>query len=542
MKSGNKLIFAIVILGFFLRIFGIDWDSGMYLHPDERFLSMVIDKISIPSHLFDYLNPKISTLNPYNNNFMFFVYGTFPLTLGKIVGHFLNADNYGNFYYIGRLLTAFFDCLSIIILYKLVFLFEKQYKLHANLKYFSAFFYAIAVFPIQVSHFFTVDVYMSFFMLLSIYFYFKYYFLDKTQDIILAGVFFGAVLASKVSGVYIILPIFILQLSRHNKKILDKYFPLVIFTVFSYLSLRILDPKFFIDANWLNLQINPIFFDNLKQLNAFSDPNSYYPPGIQWVNKLPVVFALVNLAVFGLGIGLFTLSVYGTYLMYRDSKAPIRIIIFWVLAMFIFQSVQNVKTMRYFIFLYPFFCLFAAWGFLELKQKFQIWLLPIIVIWPIFFLNIYLQDNSRVQASKWIYENVPNKAILLTEYWDDPLPLLAYTNGKTFNTKQLPVFEKDTPLKIANLTNEFKLGDYYILSSNRAYGSIMTAPDMYPYMAKFYSNLLNNKDPRFKKVAEFTNYPGVNLGFYKFEIKDDWAEEAFTVYDHPKVLIYKINR
>lgn len=157
-------------------------------------------------------------------------------------------------------------------------------------------------------------------------------------------------------------------------------------------------------------------------------------------------------------------------------------------------------------------------------------------------MNIYLQDNSRIQASKWIWENVPNKAVILTEYWDDPLPLSMYANGKVFEGRQLPVFEEDTTTKITNLNNEFRAGDYYILSSNRAYGSITTVPDKYPYMANFYKKLFAGQDPRFMKVAEFDNYPGLNLGFYNLVIKDDWAEEAFTVYDHPKVTIFKINK
>jgi len=154
MSKSKYLLFAIIILGFFIRIFGIDWDRGMYLHADERFLAMVMDKIAIPNSIATYLNPNISSLNPYNNDFMFFVYGTLPLTLGKITARFIGMDEYANFYYVGRILTALFDCLSIVILYKLVLLFEKQYKFNPNLKYISAFFYAISVFPIQISHFF----------------------------------------------------------------------------------------------------------------------------------------------------------------------------------------------------------------------------------------------------------------------------------------------------------------------------------------------------------------------------------------------------
>lgn len=540
MQKGKYLLFVILIFGFSLRIFGIDWDRGMYLHPDERFLTMVIDKITIPDSFFTYLDPRISPLNPYNNDFMFFVYGTLPLTLGKIVSHYLGMDNYTNFFYIGRLLSAFFDCLTIIVLYKLVLLFEKQYKYNPYLKYVSAFFYSIAVFPIQISHFFTVDIFLNFFMLLTLYLYLKYLFSQKTKYIFLSGIAFAGVLASKISGIYVLFPVLYLHLFKNSNKMLKKILNLIIFFVAMYISMRILDPKSFINANWFNPQINPVFWENLKQLNAFSDPDSYYPPGIQWLNKPALLFAMTNTAFFGLGIGLFLLSVYGMFLLLKNGKPLIKTIVIWVIAMFIFQSVQNVKTMRYFIYLYPFFCWFAAYGFLKFRKIIRVSLIVLITLWPMLFLNIYFQENSRIQASKWIWENVQDGAIILTEYWDDPLPLSTYSNGKSYEIKQLSVFDRDTSDKIEKLDREFAEGDYYILSSNRAYGSITTVPEKYPYMAKFYDRLLGNQDRRFMKIAEFTNYPGINLGSLRFNIDDSWSEEAFTVYDHPKVLIYKI--
>ena len=51
-------------------------------------------------------------------------------------------------------------------------------------------------------------------------------------------------------------------------------------------------------------------------------------------------------------------------------------------------------------------------------------------------------------------------------------------------------------------------------------------------------NLLGSK-LRFVKVKEFTAYPMIRVGPFHITIPDDTADESFTVYDHPKVMIFK---
>jgi len=49
---------------------------------------------------------------------------------------------------------------------------------------------------------------------------------------------------------------------------------------------------------------------------------------------------------------------------------------------------------------------------------------------------------------------------------------------------------------------------------------------------------LSNKT-NYKKVAQFTSYPSLSYLGIPVSFPDDWSEEAFTVYDHPKVMIFK---
>ena len=127
---------------------------------------------------------------------------------------------------------------------------------------------------------------------------------------------------------------------------------------------------------------------------------------------------------------------------------------------------------------------------------------------------------------------------IATEHWDDPLPLILgpETTGYGYREEQLPVFADDNVEKWNEMSRILAAADYYVLSSNRGYGSILPLPQRYPYMTSFYNKLLNGQS-NFELVGEFVSYPTVPI--LGFKINDQMADEAFTVYDHPRVLIFK---
>ena len=582
------ITFGIIVLAFFFRFNNLNWDENFHLHPDERFLTMVGTAMKLPTSINQYFDQKTSLMNPANIGFNFFVYGRFPLILTKYLAVVYNFDNYNDFTILGRQLSAFFDILIIFFIIKTVELLEKKNRFSPNLKYWAGFFYAIAVLPTQLSHFFAVDTFLNFFMFGSFYFALRYSMKgEKTsplRDIFLSSVFFGLALSCKITALFI-LPLNLLFLiktifSQRQSLIKTAGFVFVYF-MFGYFTLRLADPYYFQNKNLFDPTISATFIENIKSLKnmTIKSMDNWFPPMVQWLNKNTVIHGLENNIIFGLGIPYAILVITGMIKVVlsfpyirqaqhklRRESIPILIILFWTLGFFGYQSIQVTPTLRYFIIIYPFLSIFAAIGIeylinykFKLKDKHILYpkkysyififiSVCILLLWPIMFSSIYLNKNSRVTASEWIYKNLPSNSLIIGESWDDVLPMGVINNyGKQFSSDQLPIFDQDTDDKWQKMNDMLMRADYYVLSSNRGWGSVMTVPEKYPKMSQFYAKLLTNQ-LQYKKIMEFNSFPKLSIFLacasknFQFSMNDQWSDEGFTVYDHPQVLIFKNER
>ena len=108
--------------------------------------------------------------------------------------------------------------------------------------------------------------------------------------------------------------------------------------------------------------------------------------------------------------------------------------------------------------------------------------------------------------------------------------------------------------KLERIVDTLTEGDYIVISTNRQYGTITRVPTRYPLSTEFYRKLFGCVAPQSVSSCASEAQPGQvqgELGFEleavfqsnpklgPIEINDQAAEEAFTVYDHPKVLIFK---
>ncbi|MCL4339383.1 hypothetical protein M1271_06890 [Patescibacteria group bacterium] len=637
-KSYKLLIIVILFLAAFFRFYGINWDNNQHLHPDERFLTMVGNAILWPQDLFEYFNTSQSPLNPHNRGFGFFVYGTFPLFLTKFVADILSKSDYNNLTIVGRQLSAGFDLGTVLLVFLIArglisrskllkptsfkfSLLGKEYSIK-SLDLFpllSMLFYAVSALPIQLSHYFAVDTYLTFFTALTFFLLIKIVLHISIYDYkvfifsSLLGISLGLAAASKITAL-IILPIIglcYIFLLLKERKLLHIFTCGFIFSLSLYISFRITQPYAFISGNVLNPLPNPKLIENWKQLRSFDDPNAWFPPGVQWITTRPYIFPIKNFVFWGMGlpIGLLTLTAFLWYNLIffnklKNWRKSIRsassglilkkievskslqcdcdflffAALFFVDYVFLYQGAQFVKAMRYFILIYPFItvvtALFTTKIFSALHDKYKLSarilslltfaFIILILIYPFSFVSIYARNNSRIDASNWIYQNIPPGSVVSSEHWDDGLPLSLdnKSSGLFYKTVEFPLYNPDSLEKWKDMTQRLQEVNYIFLSSNRLYGSIMTVPSRYPITNRYYTDLFNGT-LGFEKIAEFTSRPNLPLPFirlcltppfsrygivaYKSQncplsgisFVDDYADESFTVYDHPKVIIFK---
>src|SRR5947209_6103657 len=171
---------VILILGGGFRFYNLNWDSGYQLHPDERWIYMVLSgangnpPLSLPTSLAQFFKTTpcnnvphcgSSPLDPH-----FFAYGSLPFyllgmlagTMGFLGQHvpFLSAwsqlDTYGGLPPVGRALSG---CLDLVAVF-LVFLLARRvfsYWVAVVAMALTAF----TVLDVQLSHFYAVDTVLT---------------------------------------------------------------------------------------------------------------------------------------------------------------------------------------------------------------------------------------------------------------------------------------------------------------------------------------------------------------------------------------------
>lgn len=466
---------------------------------------------------------------------------------------------------------------------------------------------ALTAFMIQQAHFFTVDSAAAFFTLLTAYVAVRageapVEGAPPWFDLALAGVSTGLAAASKVSAAVAALLVALAGarwmwrrvallraggdspgsqgLARRvvNAAVLVAP-PLLLAALLSLVAFRVGQPYAFEGPGFFGLRRSPAWFGRLARIQEEQSGALDYPSGRQWANRLPVIFPWLNMVVWGMGLPLGLTAWAGWALagielagaVFGRSIAPARQRHFvpwiWATLFFGFYATRWVKAMRYFLPLYPLLVVFAAYALVRLiarASRTGLVLTALIVagtsVWAGAFFGIYLRPHTRVAASRWIYANVPEGAVVANEHWDWGLPLRIDGRnpfGGTYTGVEMQNYNEDTPEKLAQLVQWLDQADYIFLASNRLYASIPRLPARYPLTTTYYRALFAG-ELGFELAADFTSYPAA--GPFVFPDQENPfplmapdvapqgdlipvplppAEESFSVYDHPRVLIFQ---
>jgi YYY domain-containing protein len=536
---------AVMIIAAWLRLSGLDWDGDHHLHPDERFLTMVATDVRVPSSASVYFDTGRSPLNPANVGRAYFTYGTFPLFLTRAVAAATGTTDYDHIHLVGRTLAALFDLGTMFVAYRLALLLAGP---EAALG--AAALLAFSVVSIQHAHFFTVDAFATFFATVSIFMLARLAFGGGIVFHALFGIAFGLTLACRINLILLaaLYPFAAIDLYRRRVLTARTLTAAAVVTLVSaVVSFRIFQPYAFSGSGLFGMTLAQTFIDSMRTVGAFSTGTADFPPGVQWIGRVPVLFAGKNVFGWAIGPAWGVVAIVATlWCLFRPSRGDARvqvarIVAMWVPLLFFFHSIQFVATVRYFLPIVPILavataCL-CAQAPIERRTRLALFATVLVVtaVWAVAFTAIYRRPHSRVEASTWIYQNVAGNTTIATEHWDDALPLpLGRETPDLYQHVELKLYDEENENKRRELIAALDAAETIVLSSNRLYRSIPRVPWKYPLGRRYYE-LLFAGELGFRLERVFTSYPRIG----PLEIVDDDAEEALTVYDHPKVLIFR---
>ncbi|MBE2221680.1 MAG: glycosyltransferase family 39 protein [Anaerolineae bacterium] len=496
------LLLLILLIGAYFRFTGLDWDQGTHLHPDERFLTTVASSLQAEYNPLAYLKTSESRLNPYNAGHGFFVYGNFPMTATRFIAEWVTQfcdlfpgdgtpdsalcaytfTAYDGVHLLGRVLSGLVDLVSILFIFLIG---RRLYDWRVGLL--GALLLALAVMPIQQSHFFTMDNWSSALTTLTLYTAVRAASLGdkkagwKLRWWVLFGLALGLTVSSRINvaplaGISVLAGIIWLHQRGHDwhewltLKILVKTTPtavdvqrvalgLILAAVISIITFRFAQPYAFADATIARQEVltltgqepgmletavrsivsfNPQWRGNMEEIQRLQAPEASFPPALQWTDRTAILFPLTNMILYGMGLTAGIMAWVGFFwalwriLKNRPDWVAHAIPVAWSGVYFLFMATRWVKSIRYFLPIYPTLLLLAAWALFALwdrakvSEKRKIWKQTAVVVlilltilpsflWANTFVTTYQKPFTRLAASDWIYENVPTATTILYE-------------------------------------------------------------------------------------------------------------------------------
>ncbi len=554
--DGATLLVILLVAAAF-RIHGLTtWDNDQHQHPDERLMVIVSTAVKMPGSLGEYLDTRRSTLNPYAQGQQNFAYGQLPLTLTRMVGELTGNTSYDTIEFPGRALSTIFDLLTIVFAWLLA-----RRVFGVRVAHLTALLLALTVLHIQLSHYYAVDTFVATFTAAALYYGQRAWQRETLSDALLAGVMIGLAMACKVSAL-LLLPVLGLVLvwprrgRLSSQQLMDGVTGFGVALVAAFFAFRLAEPYAFIGPAIWNIRPNLQWLADKQNFIQISSGTIDVPYMIQWAGTPSYTFVLQSIVQWGMGPAMGIAGFLGLVACaWRLVRGHARereavLVLLWTAVNLLYFGGQFAKFMRYLLPTYFGLAMFAAYGLLLAThwlgrvRRFELdtlqrWLAPAVVtataLWALAFSSIYDQVHSRIQASTWIYNNIPAGKTLATEHWDDALPLrLPLYDSSRYKNVELALYDTENAAKRDKLEAALDQADYVILASRRLADSIPRLPERYP-MATTYYRLLQSGQLGFERAARVQVEP--MLG--PFAIDDSRAQEDFTVYDHPLVEIWQ---
>ena len=431
---------------------------------------------------------------------------------------------------------------------------------------FAAFFLGFAVLHLRDSHFATTDMAMTFFSAVTVWLSVRAVEAPTFRSFAVAGAAAGAAVACKYTGVIALASVGVAWLlaarGKGPKWILTGFGALVsaVVTFFVLDPLVLLYPeKFMTDVREQVFEpllgvTRPIFFAQFADIGSAR---------LYW---------FTNLLFYSLGPMLEIVGIAGVVwlLARRDKRAAVAAsfpIIYYAVA-----GRTVAPMIRYTLPLAPAFATAAAVLSADWLETRRLRPLAFVIIgatvlttglYALAYMNVFRQPDSRIQAARWLVENVPQNARVLVEPSQNTPPMGSYFTATNFNHDYVlwggnsrpeaererhdyyHLFALDAYRYLYNdrvsddekreyIASRLALVDWIVIDDTYVQWYDHLPAAQHAAVKEHYRDLLSGKSG-FVLVRTFKVYPrlfGVN-------INDDKAEFSFRLFDHPRVYIFR---
>lgn len=553
--SGKTLVCftLILIAGVLFRFYGLTIGFPFEYHVDESF---VINKT--------FEMYKLGILRPPAFDYPSLI---FYLLLGgaHVIALFKELTLF-DLYVFGRTVSAIFASATLLV----VFLIGRRFEGTAT-GLVAAALYACTVTALREAHYYTTDSVNTFFIALAIYFILRVAMNERARNYLYAGVCLGLATGSKYNGAFLALPYCFAHFARRyserpssetRRSRINALLPSAVSSWFiggAALSLAV----FFLTTPYALITRAEFLKDLNKMSRALShkivEANHHY------IGTVPYWYYIENLLFWAMGPALEIAGLLGVaYALWRHRRQDI-VIALWVVIYFVVVGGWLNKAVRYTLPMLPFLAVFAAAMFVHswkrsIQQRRQR-LATLIAIcgaltlsatfaYALAYMNIYRQPHSAIQATEWAYANIPAGSTILLEgptpherpqidarqmiFADPRFELIAH--HFKFVYLEIPKYiepQSDTTALRNDLLQTVAQADYIVMSI-RWYEGFVDSPQASPVIRDYYRSLRDGQS-EFELIKEIAVYPrafGINL-------KDDWSELNFRIFDHPKVWVFK---
>jgi len=385
----RKLLFYLFLLAFIVRVWGIWFSLPFLYHPDEPKLVRLSVKI-------------IATHNP---NPGYFFYPSLPFYIQAllylvILAPWMGVERLGQMYLHNPspffLLTRFFNALiGTITLYPLKKIVDEMEEIKKPLL--PLLLYALAPFPVEVSHYATVDTLLTFLISVSLYFILRASKRGDKKDYFWGAVFCGMAGAVKYPGFLLLFPLLFSLL--HNRK-----YHLLAFLLLPFLIFFLLSPYSILDFSAFKRDTGKLLTFSHSGWEGASNPLIYLKTMFIGVGPLVFIFFLIG------------------FIISKKNFLNFLLLSFLSIYLILFLS-SKLCFARFILPLFPLMSIYSAIGFENLCKKEKILLLilfPNIVF--VFLYDFYLPlSDPRTLALQWVYKNIPPGSKIAVERYTPPL-------------------------------------------------------------------------------------------------------------------------